>query len=128
MLLGLLENLIEPAFKQLHVSGVGDRIKDGLVLPTRLEQPKGFKLGKLLRDGGNRDIQNLSKIADAKLLKFSQKEHDLEPGAVAHQVEKLGELIELRTEEHLVLPVLDFGGCGGRPNAFHLLLRICLNT
>ena len=70
--LGLLENLIEPAFKQLHVPGVGDGIKNRLVLSTRLEQPKGFKLRKLLGDGGNRDIQNLREIADAKLLKFSQ--------------------------------------------------------
>lgn len=66
--LGLLENLIEAAFKQLHVPDVGNRIKNGLVLPTRLEQPEGFKLRKLLGDGGNRDFQNLSEIADAKPL------------------------------------------------------------
>ena len=50
MSLGLFENLLEPSFKQLHVPGIGDRIENGLVLPTRLEQPKGFKLRKLLLD------------------------------------------------------------------------------
>ena len=48
------------------------RLLNGLVLSTRLEQPEGFELRKLLGDGGNRDIQNLREIADAKLLKFSQ--------------------------------------------------------
>jgi hypothetical protein len=118
--LGLLENLIEPALKQLHVPGIGDRIEDGLVLPARLEQPKGLKLRKLLGHGGNRDIQNLSKIADAKLLKFSQEEHDFEPGAVAHQVEKLRELIKLRAVEHFVLPVINFRFRGCRADTFHM--------
>jgi hypothetical protein len=82
-------------------------IINGLAVPSEADELGLLQNAELMRDRGNRHAEKLRDIANAHFA-FEKQIKDLDPGAVAENLEKLGKIIKQFLIGHLLRHFFDY--------------------